>query len=190
MIIVSTESENSRPWRPTSSDSGTPPGQRTNKSRLYRGTLDTTAMTPNTRRNLYVDVEANPQGVGIGLTLLIEESRRLGSKEAWLVCPLQTQLDERSHIGEILGKTIVGRLRRRQPVHVDGVKLVAYTERQIPDIGNGSPLLAVHTDSKLLDKLDALSHVPSLIVVPWAAEADVSAWRLRRVVKVFRRPEH
>lgn len=146
-------------------------------------------MTPNTRRNLYVDSEASPQGVAIGITLLIEESRRFGSREAWLICPQQAQLDESSHIGEILGKPIVDGLRKRQPVQVDGVQLIAYTERQLPRIGNGSPILAVHTNAKLLDKVDALVRVPSLIVVPWVAEADTRAWRQKREPEVFRPPE-
>ncbi len=142
-------------------------------------------MTPQTRRNLYVDAEASPQGVGIGMTLLLEESRRLGSKEAWVICPQQTQLDGSSHIGEILGKQIVDRLRKHQPVQVDGVQLIAYTERQLPHVGNGSPVLVVHTDAKLLDKVDDLVQVPSLIVVPWNAEADTRAWRERWVPEVF-----
>jgi hypothetical protein len=142
-------------------------------------------MTPKTRRNLYVDAEASPQGVGIGITLVLDESRRVGSREAWLICPQQTQLEEHSHIGEVLGKQTVDRLRNHQPVRVDGVQLVAYTERQLPRVGNGSPVVAVHTDAKLLDKVDALVQVPSLIVIPWNAEVDTRAWREKRVPEVF-----
>lgn len=46
-------------------------------------------------------------------------------------------------------------------------------------------MLVVHTDAKLLDRVDALVQVPSLIVVPWNAEADTRAWREKRVPEVF-----
>lgn len=143
------------------------------------------SMTPASRRNLYVDAEASAQGVGIGITLLLDETRRIGGREAWLVCPQQTQLDSGSQIGEVLGKQIVDALRKHQPVQVDGVRLVAYTERQLPHAGNSSPVVAIHTDAKLLDKVDALVQVPSLIVVPWNAEADTQAWREKRKPEVF-----
>lgn len=137
-------------------------------------------MPAATRRNLYVDAEASPQGVGIGITLLIEEAQRVGSREAWLVCHQNAQLDAHSQIGEILGKQFIDGLRKRQPVSIEQVQVVAVIERRLPQIGNGSPIVAVHTDAELLDKVDRLLQVPSLIVVPWNAEADTRAWREKR----------
>ena len=142
-------------------------------------------MTPASRRNLYVDAPASAHGVGIGIQLLLDEARRIGGREAWLVCPQQTQLDASSQIGEVLGKQTVDALRKHQPVQIDGVRLVAYTERQLPHAGTGSPVVAIHTDAQLLDKLDALVQVPSLVVVPWNPETDTRAWREKRNPEVF-----
>ena len=105
--------------------------------------------------------------------------------EVWLVCPQQTQLDASSQIGEVLGKQTVDALRKHQPVQIDGVRLVAYTERQLPHAGTGSPVVAIHTDAQLLDKLDALVQVPSLVVVPWNPETDTRAWREKRNPEVL-----
>ena len=146
-------------------------------------------MSPATRRNIYVDAEASPQGVGIGITLLIEEAQRVGSREAWLVCHQNAQLDAHSQIGEILGKQFIDGLRKRQPVSIEQVQVVAVIERRLPQIGNGSPIVAVHTDAKLLDKVDSLLQVPSLIVVPWNAEADTRTWREKRNPEIVGPPE-
>jgi hypothetical protein len=110
---------------------------------------------------------------------LIEECERVGSKEGWLACPQQTQLTEDSDIGRAIGAPAINALRKHQPVMLNGIRVVAYTERQLPSIGNGSPILAVHISAGHLAKLDSLYEVPSLIVVPWNPEADTRAWRTK-----------
>jgi hypothetical protein len=146
-------------------------------------------MPADSRRNLYVDAEASPQGVGIGITLLIEEAQRVGSREAWLVCHQNAQLDAHSQIGEILGKQRIDALRKHQAVPLEGgAQLIAYTERHLPAVGNGSPVVVVHTNAKLLDKVDSLLQVPSLIVVPWNSEADTRAWREKRKPEIVGPP--
>jgi hypothetical protein len=140
----------------------------------------------NTRRNLYVDAEASQLGVAVGIHVLQKEAQRTRRSEAWLICPQQDQLGSSSMIYKVLGKQIMDLLRKRRPVAVEGVHLVAYTGRQLPPIGNGSPVVAIHTSSRLLDRVDALLQVPSLIVVPWNAELDTETWRAKWAPEIVR----
>ena len=142
-------------------------------------------MTPAKRRNVYVEGKIGPAPIKAALGFLLDACGKLNAKEIWIVCHTQAALTGTTMLAEAVGGQFVEALRKRQSVSVNGTRVIAYTERQLPVVGNGSPVIALHTSSKLLAKVDAMVQVPILVVVPWNAEADTEGWRKTRSPEVI-----
>lgn len=142
-------------------------------------------MTPAKRRNVYVEGKIGPAPIKAALGFLLDACGKLKAKEIWIVCHSQAALTDTTMLAEALGDQLVETLRKRRSVSVAGTRVMAYTERQLPAVGNGSPVIALHTSWKLLAKVDAMVEVPILVVVPWNAEADTEEWRKTRSPEVI-----
>jgi hypothetical protein len=125
--------------------------------------------------NFYSSKAANSAAViKAGLQHLASECNRLGAKTAWLVTPAKSNLD--GFISEVVGGSASKALSQGKALKItETAELRFYTERTLPYSGDGGPILACYPEMNLMNKLDKLSDVPSLTVLPWTMEL-VQKW--------------
>ena len=127
------------------------------------------------RRNFYASEPANgPEVVRVGFQALADLVQQLRSSAAWLVCHAYRNLD--GFVEQVIGREAVVALKRRRSVGFGQECSLSFRgDRNLPYSAGGSPILACYPNRGLLDKLDRVSEVPALIVLPWKL-SDVRPW--------------
>lgn len=93
-----------------------------------------------------------------------------------LAIPSLDNLDERTTLGEVLGKPLAKQLKKNREVAFN--KTCVLQLRTLRDVRRSGPIeavLAVYFDSDMLDEIDALPTVRFVVVVPWT-NAGVERW--------------
>lgn len=108
-----------------------------------------------------------------GLAKAIAEAKGLGKKRVWIVSHGKSNLD--GHISEAIGKEAADALSKGKSVSAGNIEIVFYSDRILPYGGDGSPVVVCYPNDKLLDKLDGMTGIPCLIVLPWLNQ-ETQAW--------------
>lgn len=111
--------------------------------------------------------------VAQGLAQAIAEAKRLGKKRVWIVSHGKSNLD--GHISDAIGAEAAKALSNGKAVRAGEIEIVFYGDRTLPYGGDGSPVVACYPNGKLLDKLDGMTGIPCLVVLPWL-KAETEAW--------------
>ena len=134
------------------------------------------------RQNFYTSEMANSLGVvKLGVQALADAAIRLQSSSAWIVSNAKSNLD--GFIADVVGGAAVKALQKGKEVgFVKGCSLKFFYEKAIPSFANGSPILACFPNEELMQKVDAITDVPALIVLPWVLD-DIKPWLLAHGAK-------
>jgi hypothetical protein len=146
-------------------------------------------MTPNKRRNLYVQpINDQVEKIRIGLRQLEAECLSSNAATGWVVAA-QKEYFKADYIAKAIGEADAKLLHKSQQVKYGSITLQPYLGTKPPMIGDGSPLLTVFLTSDQLEKFDELYSVPALIVVPFAVEGiedtENKSWREKRNPQVI-----
>ena len=126
------------------------------------------------------EIANDPKIVKLGFEALFKLAKETNSTVVHLVCASKGNLD--GLVEQVLGPSLVKALRRSGEASISGTRILFHHERSIPISANGSPVLVCYPDEKLLQKTDAIRHVPALIVLPWSLE-QIRPWLLARGAK-------
>jgi len=112
--------------------------------------------------------------VRAGFQALEFVAKKLNARTAWLVCDGHDNLG--GFITEVIGDAKVKALQQGKaiPFSSDCV-LEFYSNRTLPHSGSQNPVLACFPSKNLLDKVDGLTGVTTLIVLPWSQQ-DIDPW--------------
>lgn len=111
--------------------------------------------------------------IALGLAKAIAEAKSLGKKRVWIVSHGKSNLD--GYISDAIGKGAADALSKGKSVRAGDIEIVFYGDRTLPYGGDGSPVVVCYPNDKLLDKLDGMSGIPCLIVLPWLHQ-ETEAW--------------
>jgi hypothetical protein len=105
-----------------------------------------------------------------GFRWLIEFAEKHGYSEAAIVVSSLHQVEDLVAILAVDASALKARI-----LQGDGVTVNVYTERSLPSLLHGIPVLGVWVDDKQLDKLDDLLP-PGICAIPWN-RVDIDGWK-------------
>ncbi|HLV79774.1 MAG TPA: hypothetical protein VKT32_05805 [Chthonomonadaceae bacterium] len=131
-------------------------------------------MRRQTRSAYYIDQEGSEkEQISRGITWLDWSIGEHHAAEAWLVTPAHVSL--RGAIQEVLGDAAVTALLGRRDLAINGTLFRHHTELTLPYTASSTTILSAYPIRKLLDKLDNLSGVVAMAVVPASGE-EAQTW--------------
>ena len=127
------------------------------------------------RNDYYTASEMNPEDIEHGFlfgfkNLLDTED----SGDLWIVAPTKHQI-ESSDFAEGLGDHNTAALAKTGITTVEGRRVRFYTALTLPGSAPKAVVVAIYPDEKLMTKVDGLTGVSDLIVVPFQMD-DVQTW--------------
>lgn len=126
------------------------------------------------RRALYTDTEGpNTHAIAQGLVWLGEQTDAMGAAEGWLAVNTLDALT--GVITEAIGELAARRLGKGEIVRIGKARIRCYTRRTLPAFRGAAAMLVLHPAAELLDKVDGLSGVKAVAVIPWL-RSEVAAW--------------
>jgi hypothetical protein len=127
------------------------------------------------RRTYYASAMAGDENlVKLAVRQLAINASQDGASQAWLVGNSKDDL-KNGIVANALGK-IADELRKGRAVNLaPGCELQFFSARTLPHTGSGTPVLACWPTRDLLDKLDAIPGISTLIVLPWNWN-DIKSW--------------
>jgi hypothetical protein len=108
-----------------------------------------------------------------GFEAVFAEAVKQGKKKIWLVSNAKSNLE--GYLAEAIGQGAASELAKGKALNVEGIQIVFYGEKTLPYGGDDCPVLVCYPSKKLLDKLDGMKDISSLVVLPWLI-GDVSEW--------------
>jgi hypothetical protein len=128
------------------------------------------------RSSLYIKTEGvNEQAIAKGLAWLVALGNNdVNKRSALLAVPLKANLQDA--ISSVMRETNVKRLGKGEKVTISNsnVQISLLTERKTIYSWDG-PILVIYPTKRLLDKIDGLTEVTDVLVIPWTLE-EVQFW--------------
>jgi hypothetical protein len=129
-----------------------------------------------TTRRFYTSETANNSDVvKVGFIALFQAAKAANLEVVRLICATKGNLE--GFIEDLMGREVVKTLKKTGTVNISGISVVFHHERAIPYSAEGTPVLLCYPDEKLLQKVDAMQDIPTLIVLPWTMD-NIKPWLL------------
>lgn len=123
---------------------------------------------------MYVDAEGpDRRGIARGLRWLGQEVEGAGADEGWLVVNTFDALT--GVIADVIGEHAAKQLAKGEVVRIGQARVRCYSHKTLPAFRGASTILVLHPATNLLDRVDALSGVKAVAVIPWI-RSEVNPW--------------